>query len=154
MIRSILVICVGNVCRSPMAACLLRRALPDCEIASAGLAPPIGANADPRAIRLLADEGCDLASHRARAVDAIMVAAAELVLVMDNEQRTELELLFPQARGKTYRLCEFVPADVPDPYGGSLSMFNIVLGLIKQGIETWSAQIEAATSAHTDGDAS
>lgn len=154
MIRSILVICVGNVCRSPMAACLLRRALPDCEVASAGLAPPVGANADPRAVRLLANEGCDLASHRARAVDAIMVAAADLVLVMDNEQRRELELLFPQARGKTYRLCEFVQADVPDPYGCSVSMFNIVLELIKQGVATWLAQFEAVASARTDGEAS
>ncbi|CAG2146132.1 Low molecular weight protein-tyrosine-phosphatase Ptp [Cupriavidus yeoncheonensis] len=152
MIRSVLVICIGNICRSPMAACLLRRALPECDVTSAGLSPPVGANADSRAIRLLADEGCDLADHRARAVDETMVAQADLVLVMDSEQRREMESLFPQARGKTFRLCEFVHVDVPDPYGGSFNMFSIVLGLIKQGIATWSAQIQAAESASSVGD--
>jgi protein-tyrosine phosphatase len=136
-----------------MAACLFRRALPDCEVASAGLAPPIGAKADPRAVRLLASEGCDLAAHRARAVDAAMVATAELILVMDGEQRRQLEVLFPHAQGKTYRICEFVYADVPDPYGCSTSMFGIVLDLMKHGIETWLTQFEAAsTAAKTDGD--
>ncbi|QYY27669.1 MULTISPECIES: low molecular weight protein-tyrosine-phosphatase [Cupriavidus] len=147
MIRSILIICTGNVCRSPMAACLFRRALPDCNVASAGLAPPVGAKADPRAVRLLASEGCDLGTHRARAVDATMVDTADLILVMDAEQRRKLELLFPHAQGKTYRICEFVYADVPDPYGCSASMFSIVLELIKHGIETWLTQLEADSTA-------
>lgn len=153
MVKSILVICTGNVCRSPMAAYLLKRALPDCAIASAGLAPPVGAPADPRAARLLAIEGLDLSGHRARAVDARMVASAQLVLVMESDQRLDLESLFPQARGKTYRLCEFAQTDVPDPYGCSVSMFSIVLELIKLGIASWSAQIEASTSANTHGEA-
>ncbi|MCY1215393.1 Low molecular weight protein-tyrosine-phosphatase Ptp [compost metagenome] len=153
-IHSILVVCLGNVCRSPMAACLLSHALPDCEIMSAGLAPPVGAAADPRAVRLLAHEGYDLRGHRARAVDATLVNAADLVLVMDRYQRDELEHMFPQARGKTYRLCEFVQADVPDPYGGSQGMFAVALVLIKQGIESWSAQLEAVTPALRHGEAS
>ncbi|WP_439686854.1 protein-tyrosine-phosphatase [Cupriavidus oxalaticus] len=153
-VHSILVVCLGNMCRSPMAACLLRHALPDCEVISAGLAPPVGAGADPRAIRLLANEGHDLSKHRARAVDDALVDAADLVLVMELGQRDELELMFPQARGKTYRLCELVQTDIPDPYGGSQGMFGVALVLIKQGIASWSAQLEAVTPANRHGEAS
>lgn len=153
MIRSILVVCIGNRCRSPMAAALLSRELPQCSVLSAGLAPPVGATADPRAVRLLALEGDDLSAHRARAVDDALVTGADLVLVMDEEQRDALVDMFPKARGKTYRLCEEQQTDVPDPFGGSQSMFVIVLGLIKMGVESWSAQIHAAAPAHRHGGA-
>jgi protein-tyrosine phosphatase len=153
MIRSILVVCLGNRCRSPMAADLLRQALPGCSITSAGLAPPVGAGADPRVIRLLAKEGLDLAPHRARELDADMVDDADLVLVMDNEQREWLEERYPQARGKTFRLCEAARADIPDPYGGSQAMFLIVLGLIREGVQAWSARIQSEAQATRYGEA-
>ncbi|KAI3596873.1 Low molecular weight protein tyrosine phosphatase [Cupriavidus necator H850] len=142
MPRTILVVCLGNICRSPMAAVLLNRALPGCDVTSAGLAPPVGAAADPRAVRLLAHEGCDLAGHRARAVDSVLVESADLVLVMESLQREALEQRFPQSRGKTFRLCEGMDLDVPDPYGSSQQMFSIVLEMIKQGILSWSSQLE------------
>jgi protein-tyrosine phosphatase len=149
MIRSILVVCLGNRCRSPMAADLLQRALPNCRVISAGLAPPVGATADPRVIRLLASDGIDLAMHRARAVDADLVAQADLVLVMDSEQCHVLGDRYPDARAKIFRLCEYEQTDIPDPYGGSHTMFVIVLGLIRQGVESWSAQIQGTTQANT-----
>ncbi|WP_439672250.1 protein-tyrosine-phosphatase [Cupriavidus necator] len=154
MIRSILVVCLGNRCRSPMAADLLQQALPACQVMSAGLAPPVGAGADPHVIRLLAKEGLNLAHHRAREIDAAMVASADLVLVMDSEQREWLESLYPEARGKTYRLCEAEQADIPDPYGGSQTMFLIVLGLIRQGVRAWSAQIHLDAQDTRCGEAS
>lgn len=157
MVRSILVVCLGNMCRSPMAEGLLRRALPGCEVHSAGLAPPVGAAADPRAVRLLAREGLDLRRHRARAVNDAMLSRADLVLVMDEELREELVALFPHAAHKTHRLCEFIPADVPDPYTGSQQMFALVLELIRQGITAWSARLQAdvpAVLAHTEAEGS
>ncbi|NSX16267.1 low molecular weight phosphotyrosine protein phosphatase [Cupriavidus taiwanensis] len=153
MIRSILVVCLGNRCRSPMAADLLRQALPDCSISSAGLAPPPDAGADPRVIRLLAKDGLDLAAHRTRELDDGMVNDADLVLVMDSEQREWLEQRFPQARGKTFRLCEAAQADIPDPYGGSQAMFLIVLGLIREGVQAWTAQIQSEAQATRYGEA-
>jgi len=156
MPRTILVVCLGNVCRSPMAAVLISRALPGCEVTSAGLAPPVGAAADPRAVQLLAQEGCDLTSHRARAVDGELVASADLVLVMETLQRETLEERFPQSRGKTFRLCENMDLDVPDPYGCSRQMFSIVLEMIKQGITCWSSQLEledTVASADSHGEA-
>lgn len=154
MIRNILVVCIGNTCRSPMAQALLQRALPTCEIRSAGLAPPEGAAAHPRVIALMSGEGHELRGHRARTVDAALVEWADLVLVMDLEQRDEIERRFPQARGRVYRIGEFIQADVPDPFGCSHSMFAIALGLIKKGIESWSERIRAIAPAECHGEAS
>ncbi|WP_416051298.1 low molecular weight phosphotyrosine protein phosphatase [Cupriavidus basilensis] len=152
MIRSILVVCIGNTCRSPMAQGLLRHALPGCTVSSAGLAPLEGAAADPHTVRLLEEDGLDLSGHRARTVDEDMINGADLVLVMDTEQREALERQYPQARGKVYRLCEFMHADVPDPYGCSQNMFRIVLGLIRQGVDSWSVRIRAIAQDHCHGE--
>jgi len=126
-----------------MAAGLLQRDYPGWQVSSAGLAAPVGAAADPRAVRMLAREGCDIGRHRARTVDATLLAAADVVLVMEARQRDTLEEMYPEARGKTYRLCEFMDADVPDPYGCSQKMFELVLELIRQGIASWAPQLEA-----------
>lgn len=141
-IHTILVVCLGNRCRSPMAALMLQRALPDCRVISAGLAPPIGVGADQRAVRLLSREGLDLRRHRSRAVDQALVDQADLVLVMETDQCRTLEALHVGARGKTYRLCESIDADVPDPFGGSLGLFAVVLSMIRHGVEAWSVRVQ------------
>lgn len=130
-----------------MAAVLLQQALPDCIVLSAGLEPPVGADADPRAVRLLSREGVDLRAHRARAIDARLVEQADLVLVMEADQRDWLEGLHAGARGKTFRLCESINADVPDPYGGSYGMFAVVLGMIRHGVDAWSTRVQQLENA-------
>jgi len=146
-IRSILVVCLGNRCRSPMAAVLLQRALPECHVISAGLAPPLDVAADPRAVKLLWQEGLDLRPHRSRAIDHALVSQADLVLVMEADQRLALEDMHACARGKTFRLCEAIDVDVPDPFGGSLGMFAVVLGMIRNGVEAWSTRVQELENA-------
>lgn len=145
MIQTILVVCLGNRCRSPMAADLLQRALPGCQVISAGLEPPVGAGADPRVIKLLAPESSALSDHRAQAIDDDLMAQADLVLAMDSEQCVVLADRYPEARDKIFRLCEHERTDVPDPFGGSHTMFVIVLGLIRQGVESWSTHIQESS---------
>jgi len=125
-----------------MAEQLLRRALPDCRVMSAGIAPPRGANADPRAIRLLASEGLDLRRHRTRPIDLALIREADLILVMEGDQRQRIEATYACALGKTYRLCESIDADVPDPISGTHGMFAVVLGMIRLGVESWSAKVQ------------
>ncbi|WP_325169659.1 low molecular weight protein-tyrosine-phosphatase [Cupriavidus pauculus] len=146
-IQTILVVCLGNRCRSPMAALLLQRALPECQVVSAGLEPPVGVGADPRAVRLLWQEGLDLRGHRARAIDHALVRQADLVLVMETDQRLALEAMHGCAHGKTFRLCESIDADVPDPYGGSHGMFAVVLGMIRHGVEAWTTRVQQIENA-------
>ena len=64
MTRHILVLCSGNICRSPIAAALLARHLPGKAIGSAGLAAPVGTPADPMAIEFAAALGSDLQAVR------------------------------------------------------------------------------------------
>ncbi|AOY95147.1 protein tyrosine phosphatase [Cupriavidus sp. USMAA2-4] len=146
MIRSILVVCLGNRCRSPMAAALLRRSLPACQVISAGIAPAVGALVDPRAGRLLALEGIAMDEHRAQRLNAAMVDFADLILVMEAQQMEMVEQSFPAAHGRTFRLCESLDLDVPDPYGGTHGLFLLAFSLIRQGVDSWAGKIAGDAS--------
>jgi protein-tyrosine phosphatase len=60
MIDTILIVCEGNICRSPMAGGLLAHELPRARITSAGLGALVGRKADPIAIELMAERGIDI----------------------------------------------------------------------------------------------
>ena len=87
----VLVVCTGNVCRSPIAEGLLRAAFavrmgPDApEVTSAGTMGWTGSGADPSSIRAAAERGVDISSHRAREVSEEDVAGADVVVAMAPE---------------------------------------------------------------------
>ena len=87
----VLVVCTGNVCRSPIAEGLLRAAFaermgPDMpEVASAGTMGWTGSGAHPSSIRAAAERGVDISGHRAREVSEEDVARADLIVAMDPE---------------------------------------------------------------------
>lgn len=143
MINNVLIVCVGNICRSPMAEALMRKSLPGCRISSAGLGALIGHPADPIAIGLMRERDMDISFHRARQVDNIMVAEADLVLVMETDQQRHLEWQFPLVRGKVFLICENTRTDVPDPYGQGRDAFEAALGLITQGVDAWVGRIQS-----------
>ncbi|BDG09649.1 low molecular weight protein-tyrosine-phosphatase [Anaeromyxobacter paludicola] len=139
MFTRLLTVCIGNICRSPMAEALLRAHLeaagkPGVRVQSAGLAALVGRPADPLAQALLAERGIDLSQHRARQLTSSLVTGSDLVLVMDEEQQRAVEKLCPTARGRVQRLGRFGKFDVPDPYGGSRAHFEEALRLIDRGI--------------------
>jgi protein-tyrosine phosphatase len=139
MFITILMVCVGNICRSPMAEALLAaRALAagrQVKVASAGLAALVGRPADPLAQALLQERGLDLSAHRARQVDGARLSAFELVLVMEDGHRRELERRHPEARGRIRRLGHQGGFDVPDPFGGTRADFERSLELIERGLD-------------------
>ncbi len=93
--KSILVVCEGNICRSPMAQGLLAAALPQVQVHSAGLGALIGSPADETAVRLMQARGIDISAHRATQITRQMCVQADMVLVMDADQRKRLEALYP-----------------------------------------------------------
>lgn len=143
MFNSILVVCVGNICRSPMAEALLRRQLQGkaTSVASAGLGALVGHTADPLAQALMAERGIDISPHRARQLGTAELAAVELVLVMEGWQQREIEKKFPQARGKVYRLGHWGDFEIEDPYRKPRQAFEQALSGIEQGIEQWLKRI-------------
>ncbi|KYH33626.1 MAG: protein arginine phosphatase [Moorella sp. (in: firmicutes)] len=151
----ILFVCTGNTCRSSMAAAIAshikeERGL-DIEIASAGLAAREGDPATPQAIQAVAAMGIDLQDHRARQVTGALVDDAGLILTMTRSHKEYLLQLYPDARGKTFTLKEYVrdgkekPSpgepreetgaraaagrppvddDIPDPFGRPLEVYQ------------------------------
>lgn len=139
MFDRILVVCVGNVCRSPMAAALLARRLaarrPGIVVSSAGIAALEGRPADPIAVELLRERGVDLASHRARQLTEALVMDAELVVAMEQGHVRDIEAAFPRARGRVHRLGRWGNFDVPDPYRRPRAAFEHALACIDRGID-------------------
>jgi protein-tyrosine phosphatase len=106
VIKRILIVCVGNICRSPMAEALLREHLRgrDVTIESAGLAALVGKPIDVDAGAVLAGHGLAADAHCARKLTPELVSAADLVLVMDQRQLSAVRAIAPQATGKTFLL--------------------------------------------------
>lgn len=139
-------VCLGNICRSPMAEGLLASALPDAEIGSAGLEALVGHPADPIACELMNERGVNLADHRARQISHELCQQADLILVMDREQRRRVEERYPFAVGKVFRLGEFSDRDVPDPYRAGRDVFGQSLSLIEDGAQEWVKRISRVSS--------
>lgn len=146
MIRHILVVCVGNICRSPMAEALLRDALRGQEgitVESAGLGALVDRPADDNAIELMRERGIDITAHRARQLTPDMVTAADLVLVMEAGHKRVIDENEPVARGKIHRLGEWQNADIADPYRQPRAAFEASLAEIDKGVKSWAKRLRA-----------
>lgn len=141
-LQSVLVVCIGNICRSPMAEILLQQALGErVRVSSAGLGALVDNPADDHALALMNARQLDLTAHRARQINAHLIAAHDLVLVMTQRQKESIEKEFPSARGKVFRLCHWQQADVADPYQQDRAAFEAALKLIEEGVLAWAARI-------------
>lgn len=143
MISRVLVVCIGNICRSPMAEGLLRQALPGVQTSSAGLAAMLGHGADPNAVRVMADAGIDITAHRARMLTDAVARDADLILVMDDKQKQRVAKEYPYTRGRVFRLAESAKRDIPDPYRQSPEMFDAVFLLVQTGVDDWVKRINS-----------
>lgn len=134
----IALVCLGNICRSPMAHVVLAEHLDraglagEVEVTSAGTGGwHVGAPMDPRAAAALAGEGYDPSAHRARQYDAGWLDTHDLVLVMD---RSNLADVGRHERVGLFR--DFDPVDpggeVPDPYYGGDDGFGEVLTMVER----------------------
>ena len=122
---SVLVVCTGNVCRSPIAEGLLRAALEAKlgdqapSVASAGTMGWVGSGADPASVEAAAERGVDISAHRARELRSDEVLAADLVLAMARDHEDALADLAPTRTftlKQLVRLLEALPAPGPgDP---------------------------------------
>ncbi|MDP2127621.1 MAG: low molecular weight protein-tyrosine-phosphatase [Pseudohongiella sp.] len=148
--RNILVVCQGNVCRSPVAQAMLKHRMPDKNIQSAGLTALTGHGVESTAAELATAAGLDVSGHKARQIDSDMIQWADLILVMSQNQRGQLGKTAPESLGKTMLLGHWVQGpgsnasiglDIPDPYRKSRDVFEHVHKMINQAVTLWATKI-------------
>lgn len=140
MFKRILIVCVGNICRSPTAEFLFREKLKhrDIHISSAGLKALVGRPMEDNAMQILKEHGIDAAGHRARQLDAAMLREADLVLAMERGHLSVVSRSAPEVSGKLFLIDKWIEADdVPDPYRHSRIVFEHVHTMIERGVESW-----------------
>ena len=110
------------------AARMRERALGGLAVSSAGMAALDGMRAAPNAVKVLAENGIDLSGHRSRMLTKEMVDAADLVVAMTEEHRSEILELAPGSAGKVVVLGELDHSrgcvDIPDPIGGDMGVYR------------------------------
>ena len=139
--KHILTLCIGNICRSPIAQALLAREFPDMTVWSAGLGALIGRPADPLSVEIAAAHGLDLSAHRGQQLAGWMCQKAELILVMEQSHKTQLEQQYPLTRGKVYRLGDIGKFDIADPYRSPRQAFETAYAEIARGVADWAPRI-------------
>lgn len=152
-------VCLGNICRSPMAEIALRS-----ELAAAGLDRAVtvdsagtgdwhlGQRMDSSARAELARRGYDGSAHRARQIEPSWLASRDLILAMDQHNLADLRRMAARAGADGDRIRLFGEAgglpstetadrDIPDPYGGGPGDFSAVLGLIEAASRQITSQL-------------
>ena len=141
--KTVLFVCTGNVCRSPMAEGIFRQAVRgrgDYRVLSAGLGAADGQPPSPYAVQAVKELGIDISSLRSRTLTAELVRQADYIFGMTHSHLDTVAMLYPQAAEKTFLLREFddtldsFEKDINDPIGGAYDVYLQCRDQIEQGI--------------------
>ena len=146
MFNKILVVCVGNICRSPTGEYVLQKLLPNKEVASAGIAVEksrlVGKPADSTAILIAAENGVDIENHQSQQITPQLCSQYDLILVMEKGHLKALTQISPEARGKTMLFGEWIGRkDIPDPHRQSREAFEYAYKLIDEAAKAWAKKL-------------
>ena len=146
MFNKILVVCVGNICRSPSGERILQVKLPNKQIASAGVGTAksglASKSADKMAAEVALDHGYSLDGHQAQQVTSELCRGYDLILVMEKGHIDAVTRIAPEARGKTMLFGQWIgQQDIPDPYRQSKEAFDHAYELIEKAADAWAKKI-------------
>lgn len=142
MFERILVVCEGNICRSPVAEVMLQRKLPACRVSSAGLSALVGYDINPLMREVALGRGQECPPHVARKLTTELAGEADLILVMEGRQRERMIQQMPQASGKIMLLGKWLgERDIPDPYRRSREVHEQICRLLEEATEAWSRRL-------------
>ncbi len=158
--KTILFVCTGNICRSPMAEGLFRKATQgrnDYRAMSAGLGAAVGLPPSEHAVQAMREVGVDISSLRSRPLTADLVQQADFIFGMTHSHVDAITLLYPQAAEKTFLLREFDDTldrhqnDICDPIGGSYEVYLHCRAQLEQGITTMMKFLDQTAGAPAPG---
>jgi glycine hydroxymethyltransferase len=150
-VKSVLFICTGNICRSPIAEGLFRALIgnrKDIEVASAGVHAVRGQPPSEHAIDVCAEAGVDIRGLRSQPLTTSLIERATHIFAMTGAHVETIQMLFPMAADKTFLLREFEEAgstswrDVPDPIGLGRDVYDDCAATIKNALPSVLAFVE------------
>src|SRR5471032_1005308 len=158
--KTILFICTGNVCRSPMAEALFRRAVRgrgEFRVLSAGIGAMDGHAPTQHSVTAMRELGMDISAQRSRMLTADLIRQADFIFGMTHGHVDTIALLYPPAAEKTFLLREFdetlepYEKDISDPIGSPYEIYVECRDQIEQGIASllkFMEQHEIISAAH------
>lgn len=140
--KTVLLVCTGNTCRSSMAEGILKSMVYETnqlkdkvKVISAGVAAYPGQSASPQAIEALREQGIDISGHRTAQVDKDMLRAADIILTMTAGHKQIIKLMDPASADKVFILKEYIEGDdgdISDPFGQPVEEYIRCAGEIKE----------------------
>lgn len=147
MIEKIVVVCVGNICRSPLGERLLKNACPNLAISSAGIGALVGNVADETATTVAQSHGISLAGHAARQFTVEIGADADLILVMEKGHKAQIVRDMPQLSGKVMLFDHWQGGKgIADPYKKSPEFHEAVFQQVEAATKGWSERLTRNSS--------
>lgn len=145
-VNSVLVVCIGNICRSPLGERFLQARLTGVSVSSAGLGAMVGQAVDDEAAKGAAEVGLDVAGHSARQMTAELGSAHDLILVMEPGHRADVGRRWPHLSGRTLLFDQWTGAKgIADPYRRSPEFHRLVRDQISAAAEAWAARLARKT---------
>lgn len=142
MFNNILVVCMGNICRSPTGERLLQTHFPNKKVHSAGIIAKENMPAYESAIRIAQNHHLSLDNHQSRRLTKELCQEADLILVMENDHIDKVHQQFPETRGKVMLFGQWLnKIEIPDPHKRSDEMFEHVYQLMEKAVIQWQGKI-------------
>ena len=138
MFERILVVCVGNICRSPVGEAVLKSLLPTRQVSSAGFQALVGRGVPETGAMVAGELNIDITQHAARQLTHQLCVDNDLILVMERGHIDAVCAISPAARGKVMLYGQWLSqADIPDPYKQSREAFDHAYDLIQKSAQAW-----------------
>jgi len=140
--KNVLVVCVGNICRSPLGERLLQSKAPNLNVSSAGIGALVGKPADAIAQEVAAEHGVSLDGHSARQATAEVLSGADLILVMETGHKSAISRIAPQVSGRVMLADHWTGGkDVADPYKRSREFHKHVFDQLDAAMAGWASRL-------------
>lgn len=137
-----MMVCIGNICRSPIAEVLLKHHQPQLNVFSSGLGALVGKPADPSSVELMTKKDIDLNNHCAQQINSVLVSASDLILTMEKSHIDAIQSQFPECRGKVHLIGKWSDnLEIPDPYRKDKEAFSSAALLIESGLDAWQKKL-------------